>query len=1061
MSTFLELGGNSLAAMRLQSALLCEPSPLAISLDELLSNTPIGQVRLSATDAQTPQPRGASDQWIPLTHSQLIPWIDQQADPESTRYIFHAIIDFDCAPAERDLRDALQRLVAEFPVLSPAFRVDTDSGVVLQRLGGLGDADYVEAQGDEALTDTDLIAAVNAGRPFRLGSEPLVRWTVVRRPDGGARLIHTEHHLVHDGVSFNLILDELREPGSARSDFGEFATAESRRHVDSDRDRAAVIAAKLKQTGPAPEVAESALGSRVPARALRFPVPSAILSAARDRAKTAGISTFVRLLTDFSDAVARELSRDSVALAVAVANRPPQFASTIGMFVSTFPVIVHAGGSDSAAQAAAEQLRAALDGPALNYAELVSAVQDREASLPFVGFSEHVQKHSNGSLFGAPCKIRPGISNGLAKFSLNVILVRDSDGDRAELEVEWDPQVWELDAIWRIWTRFARASVPATTVSTTEADSGVKLPLASNIAAFIGKEGKIHYTELPAIARALDFALSDAAGNDRVVAILGHASPRVFAICAAAHLTGAAFVPVDPDLSDERIEHIISASGARILIDLRNGDTDHSGNGVRRLGWNDLLKVAPKPSAEISSAPANRTAYVIFTSGSTGVPKGVAVPRSALASLARWGADLLDLKPGDHVGQTANSAFDASIWEVWPALVAGATVHVAELTTRRDPILLREWTLENRLRTSFSPTPVAELLAKLDWDPSTQLEVLGAGGSALHSIGRPQPFRLLNLYGPTETTSVATYAFVNVDDPEPPTIGQPVPYAHVTLVGDSGEVVRDGHVGELWISGSGVADGYLNDEDLTDARFIVDPRGDGSTRAYRTGDLGRCMPDGRIVYLGRSDRQVKVSGVRLELGELEEIALSTEGITGAIVGPDRTGERLVLFLTTAGPSADPVLAVRSRLPVIAQQSRIEIVSEFPLTDRGKVDFTALVETLDKPLAPSRGEVESFVRELTGASDLSKSWYSCGGTSFTGARLVAWLSINRGIDLSITEVLNATSVADLLASLETEAETGPRDSAKPASFATLIDAAARLKPSDRIELAIKLLEMNRS
>src|SRR5262249_5647336 len=280
--------------------------------------------------------------------------------------------------------------------------------------------------------------------------------------------------------------------------------------------------------------------------------------------------------------------------------------------------------------------------------------------------------------------------------------------------------------------------------------------------------------------------------------------------------------------------------------------------------------------AAVSSPPAatppQALAYLIFTSGSTGQPKGVQVPRSGLSALVGWHLRAWDVSRSDRAALIASPGFDASVWEIWPYLTAGASLHVPDAALRSSAETLADWMAEQRITISFLPTPVAESFIEADLPALPALRALLTGGDKLRRPpARPLPFRFVNHYGPTESTVVATCCDVEHGAANKvPAIGWPIANIHAYVLDRFRRPVPPGIKGELYLGGEGLARGYLNQAELTRERFIPDPfdRRAGA-RLYRTGDLGRRRVDGSLEFFGRSDGQIKLRGYRVEPGEIE------------------------------------------------------------------------------------------------------------------------------------------------------------------------------------------------
>jgi amino acid adenylation domain-containing protein len=318
---------------------------------------------------------------------------------------------------------------------------------------------------------------------------------------------------------------------------------------------------------------------------------------------------------------------------------------------------------------------------------------------------------------------------------------------------------------------------------------------------------------------------------------------------------------------------------------------------------------------------------VIYTSGSLGQPKGVAVVQRALLHLIAWHQQAFAVSSDDRATQLASPAFDAAVWEIWPYLTAGASLHIPDELTRSVPERLRDWLLGQTITISFAPTPLAEQLLTLDWPATSALRTLLTGGDTLHLAPPPGcPFALINNYGPTEYTVVTTSGGVAPAVPPypAPPIGEPIANTEAYVLDEQMEPVPRGVAGELYIGGAGLARGYLGRPDMTAAAFLPHPfagygdketrrQGDKETplsaidyrlsaigyRLYRTGDLVRARADGQLVFLGRRDQQVKLRGFRIELGEIESALASHPAVQEAVVvrREDVPGEpRLVAYV---------------------------------------------------------------------------------------------------------------------------------------------------------------------
>ncbi|RMR58443.1 AMP-binding protein, partial [Pseudomonas cichorii] len=262
--------------------------------------------------------------------------------------------------------------------------------------------------------------------------------------------------------------------------------------------------------------------------------------------------------------------------------------------------------------------------------------------------------------------------------------------------------------------------------------------------------------------------------------------------------------------------------------------------------------------------------------------KGVMVEHRTLSNLVHWHCEAFDLHAGSHTASVAGFGFDAMAWEVWPALCAGATLHVPPADVSNEQLdSLLDWWLAQPLQVSFLSTPVAEYAFSRDLRHPT-LRTLLIGGDRLRQFHRDPGFAVINNYGPTEATVVATSGQLFPDGSLD--IGKPIANTQVYLLDEHQQLVPFGVAGELYVAGDGVARGYLNRPEMTAERFLDDPFSEQpGARMYRTGDLARWNADGTLEYLGRNDDQVKIRGVRIELGEIESQLGQLPGIEEALV----------------------------------------------------------------------------------------------------------------------------------------------------------------------------------
>ncbi|MDQ0791667.1 non-ribosomal peptide synthetase [Streptomyces sp. B1I3] len=516
--------------------------------------------------------------------------------------------------------------------------------------------------------------------------------------------------------------------------------------------------------------------------------------------------------------------------------------------------------------------------------------------------------------------------------------------------------------------------------------------------------------------------------GDRVV-LATTRSPEMVVGMLAVLQAGAAYIPVDPGYPAERLEFLIGDAGARLVLtepEVRSGlpgldcpatDIPHDEDGGEE-------RPVPVPT------DGSDLAYCIYTSGSTGLPKGVEIPHEGLSNLVAWHRETYGLTSADRTTQIAGTAFDASVWEIWPTLTTGAELHLA-VEGHSSAAELVEWLTGAGITVSFLPTPLAELVIAEEWPTGTRLRYLLTGGDRLHRHPPAGlPFTLVNHYGPTECTVVATAGEVpaGAEDREP-SIGWPIRGIKVRLLDDQGSDVPDGTEGELFLSGTGLARGYLNRPELTAERFVT-LRPDGC-RYYRTGDLAVRNPDGSLRFVGRTDGQVKLRGFRIELGEIESTLCAHPQVTGAAAAlrEDVPGDPRLAAYPVFRPGASLSAAelrswLAERLPGHLVPTSFTALDALPLTRNGKVDRSALpAPAQDRDalagayVAPAEGvetELAQLWEEVLGVDRVGAldDFFVLGGNSLSAVRVAGRLRERHAVELPLIAVFAEPTVRGL-------------------------------------------------
>jgi amino acid adenylation domain-containing protein len=508
---------------------------------------------------------------------------------------------------------------------------------------------------------------------------------------------------------------------------------------------------------------------------------------------------------------------------------------------------------------------------------------------------------------------------------------------------------------------------------------------------------------------------------------------------------GAAYVPLDSAWPDARLRFAVNDSGATAFV-ARAALLDRLEIKARGVDpCRDAAAIAACPEVARRAVPLESLAYVIYTSGSTGVPKGVEITHANLSHLVQWHRDAFGVTRQDRASHLAGLGFDAAVWEIWPHLCAGSTVCLADDAVRSSPELMQQWIIRERVTIAFVPTVHAAPMMAMEWPATTALRFLLTGGDGLHHGPAVQlPFDVVNNYGPTECTVVATSSVLKPGTTGAPPIGRPIAGASVYLLNENGEPVPDGSTGEIYIGGAGVGRGYRNLPESAERSFLPDRfagapvAGAPGARMYRTGDRGVRRPDGEIEFRGRADRQTKIRGQRVELDEIGSVLAHHPSIefAAAITNISEAGEKqLVAYVLPKEKACVPTARelqshLLNSLPDYMIPATFVRLHALPLSPNGKLDLTMLPQPTEAnlleskaakaPATPIEEKLLTVMRELLKNDAVSPedNFFLAGGHSLLGMQLVMRLRDAFGVDLTLQQLFEAPTVERLALVVET-------------------------------------------
>ncbi|TWF80521.1 non-ribosomal peptide synthase protein (TIGR01720 family)/amino acid adenylation domain-containing protein [Pseudonocardia hierapolitana] len=1014
-------------------------------------------------------------------------------------YVIQHVLELRGAVDPELLRRAVEAMVARHPVLRAGFR-ELGDGRVVQVVAGQVSPDWEAVDlRDRPGTFAD-IANERFRTVFDLAAPPLLRYTLVTLADDRHRLVQTMHHLLADGWSYPLMFDDVMAAyrqlvRTGRTDlpapavtFADHVAQLAGRDPAASREAWTGVLAGVD--GPT-KLIDVPQGAEVTSHAdVQHELPAEVTARLTDRARAAGVTLSTVVHGAWGLLLGRTLGRERVVFGSTVSGRAGNAAGIeqiVGPLINTVPVpMAWAPGEplDSVFARLQDQQLAVLDHQHLGLVELarIAGVSELFDTIVVVeNFA--VTEPSEPTADGLPTA---EWIDGTDAAHYPVALVVHPD-ERLRLKITYDTGLVEAGFARRLVEQMALfleqfADDPATTVaglrvgaappvgraSVPDADDRTLADRFRQVArahpdavAVRDRRSELTYAELDARSDALAHRLAEQGVRlgSRVAIVLPRSVDLIVAVVGVLK-AGGCYVPIDPGSPAARIAYILDDSAPDCVLAVDETAT------VLPEGGPPVLMV-DGPGAAGGPVPLaghpDADAYVIYTSGSTGLPKGVAVPHRSVTALFAGAAADFDFGPDDVWTLFHSFAFDFSVWEIWGALLHGGRLVVVDHDVARDPERFRAL-LSDEAVTVLNQTPSAFyslIAADRDSTRPLALRYVVFGGEAL-DLRRLAPWferhgdavddtgpRLVNMYGITETCVHVTVRALSCDDVTrtDSVIGTPLAGLTVHVLDRYLQPVPPGVTGEVYVAGGQLARGYLDRASLTAARFVADPNAAGE-RLYRSGDLARWTETGELVYLGRSDHQLKLRGFRIEPGEVEAALLELDGVDGAAVSVQRDAQgrpRLVAHLV-ARDAADldaNLDAVRRHAATVLPEHMVPavfaVVESLPLTINGKLDrdaLPAIAEPRRDPVGENVGTAQVGVSaealaalfgEILGvdAPGADADFFALGGDSIIALQLVNRMK-RIGLRVSPREVFLHRTPAALAALAAPEEPAVPED-----------------------------------
>ncbi|MFE0673058.1 amino acid adenylation domain-containing protein [Streptomyces sp. NPDC058867] len=1022
-------------------------------------------------------------------------------------YVVQQVLDLSGPVDGPTLRRAAQRLLDRHAPLRAAFRQGPDGTPVqiVVRNAELPwrEVDLSAQDGTVRETLGEAVAADERATGFDLTAPPLLRCALIRLGEDRSRLVLTFHHIVADGWSLPVLHRELMACyGTDTPALAEVApySAFLRRLAGQDREaaRSAWRTALAGLDEATRLVGTPATGAPVRPAQVRVELSERTTARLVDRARAHGVTLGTVVQAAWGLLLGGLTGRDDVVFGTTVSGRDSQvdgIASMVGLFINTLPTRLTRTPGESLGNLLIrlqdEQARL-LDHQHLGLAEiqrLAGHAGEGELFDTLVVFENYPAETDLRDPSGT-VRITGDAFHDAVHYPLALVV---KPGERLDLRLKHHTDRLDEDSVRVIGDRLVRVldaiaadparptaavdllspdealrahpageerAVPETTLARAFAAQAARTPEAT---AVVFADERLTYAELDARAEALaDRLRGRGAAPGTFVAVAVPRSAELMVALLGVLKSGAAYLPVDLDYPADRVAHMLADSGAGTVVTL---SATAGRLPARAAGTVLVLDDDEPPTGQPGTgreALPDDPAYLIYTSGSTGLPKGVIVTHRAIVNRLAWMQGAYPLTADDRVLQKTPSSFDVSVWEFFWPLLEGAAVVLARPDGHRDPSHLVSLVRREAVTTlHFVPSMLEAFLQsdEVTDDPSwaASLRRVLSSGEALPATAARRWRELTgvplhNLYGPTEAAVDVTHHPCEDADAGPSVpIGRPVWNTGLRVLDTGLRPVPDGVPGELYLTGVQLARGYHARPALTAERFTADPYGPRGSRMYRTGDLVRRRSDGVIEYLGRTDRQVKLRGNRIEPGEIEAALTRLPAVAAAAVTVrDNALVAYVVPSSDAGADAEPAAvraAMESALPAAMVPTAYVVLDALPLTPSGKLDRNALPapRAVRAEARAPRDPREQFLTEIFAAvlklpdAGVDDDFFLLGGDSISSIA-VASRARRAGLALGPREIFEHRTPAALAAAAPVE---DPTAAPAPSAFSLTEEERARV------------------
>ncbi|WP_163340981.1 non-ribosomal peptide synthetase [Desulfopila sp. IMCC35008] len=1035
---------------------------------------------------------------FPMSSAQQRLWFLQRLDPLATVYhITHAIRlhgKLHCAALKQALLAIQERheifrttfdLIDEVPC-----QLISEQAVDLLHYHDLRSLDDLSRQ-----AALEKLAHQQRNEPFDLRRGPLLRLDLLQFKEQEHVLLFTVHHLIFDGWSMGVFINELTYNYHACSlketvalpelevQYADFA-AWQEETLQGERLQQLLDYWQRRLEG-APQFLE------LPADRLRPEQQSGrggqvscnlseeLSSALRQLSREQGVTLFMTLLSAFAVLMERVTGARDLVIGTPVAGRVrEELEPLIGFFVNTLPLRLTIQAGTTFIQLLSQVKKNCIEDfthQELPFEKLVETlVPERDLrNSPLFQVTFALQNTPTSELQLDSLHIEPMLlEQNTSKFDLSLLM--QENGSRITGVFEYNSDIFEPDTVERFGCHFQRllqqiVELPETELKNlqliskqererllyswnqTSSDFDADIPmtrlfeeqtsLRPQEIAIVCRDSVMTYDELNVRANRLAHWLLDQGLQVREpVALCLRPSVELIVAMIAVLKAGGIYLPLDCDSPPSRLHVILEDAGPALLLYVP--ETYPLLPIPIDIPMFDLHALEAEPEKAGADNPSvasggDQPAYILYTSGSTGTPKGVVIPQRAVNRLVR-SSDYLQIAPGDRVAQAASPAFDAATFEIWGPLLNGGCLVIIEKTVLLDPEQLARELSHRKIDILFLSTALFNQLADSCPEACSGLRCLLFGGEAVDPqrvrrvLEQGAPERLLHVYGPTETTTFASWQEVRTVAPQAGTIpiGRPLANTSLFILDEEREPVPIGIAGELYIGGPGLALGYLNREELTQERFITNPFGPG--RLYKSGDLARYLRDGSVEFLGRADQQIKLRGFRIEPAEIEMALLSLETVSDCAVvlhnGDNKEGKLVAFVVLDPAVGIDQPwqerlrLGLKEKMPFFMLPAAFHWLERLPLNRNNKIDRHLLaamdVESAADDSVLPQSETEQALAavwcEVLGLENVGscRNFFDLGGHSLLATRVISRIRDRLHVELPLKLLFEKPDLIDL-------------------------------------------------